>query len=156
MLNDSIKRSFTLSFASWTSDRKTIDTQLEYQVDIRSAQKIKSPIHLILAHQTAARMKVPNKANTAIYDNLQVRKYLVDIDGVRKPRDAVSNDYASNDFFGENRDPKVFYKEYVGEELPNLFIKYTDEKIIYLMQVIDVRFQVDHSNPKKIQLHEKF
>ena len=34
------------------SNRKIIYTGLEYQVDIGSAQKIKSPKFLIVAHQT--------------------------------------------------------------------------------------------------------
>ena len=63
MFNDSVKVSFTLSFDSWTSERKTVDTQLQYQVDIGSAQKTKSPKYLIAVHQTAARIGVPNKAN---------------------------------------------------------------------------------------------
>ena len=43
MFIDSIKDSFTLSFDSWSTDKKTVDTQLEYQVDIGSAQNINSP-----------------------------------------------------------------------------------------------------------------
>ena len=35
----SIKNSFTLSFDSWSTGRKIVDTQLEYQVDKGSAQK---------------------------------------------------------------------------------------------------------------------
>ena len=59
MFNDSIKNGFTLSFDSWSTDRKTVETQLECQVDIGSAQNIKSPIYLIVAHETAARLDVP-------------------------------------------------------------------------------------------------
>ena len=42
MFDDSIKDSLTLSFGHWTSDRKTVNTQLEYQIDIGSAQDINS------------------------------------------------------------------------------------------------------------------
>ena len=81
---DSIKSNFTLSFICWSTDRKTIDTQLKYQVDIGNAQKINSPKSLVVAHQTAVRLQAPNKANNgAVFDNLNVRKYHVDIDGVR-------------------------------------------------------------------------
>ena len=38
----------------------------------------------------------------------------------------------------------------------NPFIKYVDVKNIYPIQVIDLRFQVDHINPKKIQLFEEY
>ena len=44
-------------------------------------------------------MGVPNKANNvASFDHLDVRKYLVDIDGVRYPRDGVNVDYGLNDY----------------------------------------------------------
>ena len=75
MFNDSIEDSFTLSFDHWTSDRKTVDTQLEYQLDIGSARNINSPKYLIAVHQTAAGIGVPNKANNvANFDHLDVRK----------------------------------------------------------------------------------
>ena len=108
--NDSIKDSFTLSFGSWTSDRKTVDTQLEYQVDIGPAQSYNSPKCLIAVHQTADRIGVPNKGNkVSIFDHLDVRKYHVDIDGVRYPRDGVSIDYGLIDFVDKYRDRKLFY-----------------------------------------------
>ena len=41
------RKSSTLSFTPWGMGRKTVDTQLEYQVDIVSAQINKSPEYLI-------------------------------------------------------------------------------------------------------------
>ena len=64
----------------------------------------------------------------ALFDNLNVRKNHVDIDGVRFPRDGVGIDYASNDYVDQYRDLKIFYKEYVGEEIHNILISYTDMK----------------------------
>ena len=123
MFNDSIKNSFTLSFDSWSTDRKTVDTQLEYQVDIASARNNNGPKYLILAQQTAARIAVPNKANNdAIFENLDVRKYLVDIDGIRYPRDGVSIDYGLNDYVDQYRDLNLFYHEYLEEQLLQPFI----------------------------------
>ena len=43
MFNDSNKNSFTLSFDSWSPERKTVDTQLEYQTPKGSAQNINTP-----------------------------------------------------------------------------------------------------------------
>ena len=118
MFRDSIKNRFTVSFDSWNTDRKTVDTQLEYQVDMGSAQNINSLKFLIVFHQTAARIGAPSKAEiVAGFDYLNVRKYHVDIDGVRYPRDGVNNDYGLNDYVDQSRDSKLFYKEYVGEEL---------------------------------------
>ena len=156
MFNESIESSFTLSFDSWTSDRKTVNIQLEDQVYIGRAQNINSPDYLIVAHQTADRIGVPNINSIPVFDTLDVRKYFVDIDGVRYPRDALSIDYASNDYVDQYGDLEFFYKKYVGEELLCAFIDYTDMKNIYPIKVIDLRFQVDHINPKKIQLHQEY
>ena len=157
MFNESIKNSFTLSFDSWTTDRKIANTGSEYQVDIGSAANINSPKYLIVAHQTAARSGAANKTtNNAIFDNLDVTKYFVEIDGIRYPKDSVETNYDENNYLDQYRDIKLFYKEYVGEPLLSPFINYTDVKSTYPLQVIDLRFQVDHINPKKIQLFEAY
>ena len=49
-----------------------------------------------------------------------------------------------------------YFKEYVGEEILNPFLPYPDMKTKYPIQVIDLRFQVDHITPKKIQLFEEY
>jgi len=61
MSNDSEENSFTSSFDSWTSDRKSVDTQLEYQVDMGSAQNINSPKYSKVAQQTASREVLQKK-----------------------------------------------------------------------------------------------
>ena len=157
MFNNSITDSFTLSFDSWTSDRKTVDTQLEYQVDLYKAQNINSPKYLIAVHQTADRIGVSNTANNAArFDHLDVKKNHADVDGVRYPRVGVFNDYASNDYLDQYRNLKLFHNGYLGEELLNPFISYTDMTNKYPVQVLDLRFQVEHINPKKIQLFEEY
>ena len=125
LFNGSNKSSYTISFDSWSTDRKTIDTQLENQVSIRSAQNNNSPKYLVMAHQTAVGIGVPNKANNiASFHNLDVGNYHVDIDCVRYPRDDVNIDYGLNVYVDQYRDLKVFYKEYVREELLNPFISF--------------------------------
>ena len=75
MFNDSIGNIFTLSFDSWSRDRKTVDTQLEYQAEISAAQKINSPEYLVVGHQAPDRIGVANNANNvAVSDNLIVKK----------------------------------------------------------------------------------
>ena len=76
-----------------------------------------------------------------------MRKYFVEIDGVRFPKDNVELNYEENNYLDQYRDIKLFYKEYLGEELMNPFIKYVDIKNTYPIQIIDLRFQVDHINP---------
>ena len=137
MFNDSNENSFTLSFDSCSRDRKTVDTLLEYQVDIGSAQNINSPKYLLVAHQTAVTIGVPNKTNNfAVFDNLNVRKDHVD--GVGYRRDGFSIDYGLNDYVDQYRDLKFFIKEVVGEEILNHFVNYTDTKNKYVIQVIDL------------------
>ena len=70
--------------------------------------------------------------------------------GVRYRRDGVSIDYGVNYYADPYRDLKLFYKGNVGEEIFNPFISYTDMKKKYTIQVINLRFQVDHINTKQI------
>ena len=78
VFTDSIKDSFPLTSDSWNTDRKTVDTELEHQVDIGIAQNRNSPKYLILAHQTAVRVGVANKANiVAVLKILVVEKIML-------------------------------------------------------------------------------
>ena len=71
-----------------------------------------------------------------------MRNNRVDIDCICNPRDSVSIDYTSNDYVDLYRDLKLFYKEYLVEDLINPFISYTDMQNNYPFQVIDLRIQV--------------
>ena len=124
ILKNSFETSFTLSFNSWSTDRKSVDTQLDYEVDIGSAQNIISPKYIIVAQQTAATIQSINKAyNAAVFDNLNVRKHHFDIDGVRCSREARNIGYASNNYADQYGDLEIFYKTYFGEELHNPIIR---------------------------------
>ena len=50
---------------------------------------------------------------------------------------------------------KLFYKEYVGEDLLPPYISYPNMKYLYPIQMTDLRYQVDHITPQKIQLFEE-
>ena len=116
--NNSIKNSFTSSFDFWTTDRRVIDTQLEYQLDIGSSQKTNSPKYLTAALQTSDRSASPNKGNnTAIFDRLDVRKQFAEIDGFRCPCDSVSVNCNTNNYLDQCRNLKLFCREYVGDPL---------------------------------------
>ena len=63
-------------------------------MDIGSSQKVNSPKYLIGAHQTRNRADTANKNNNnAIFDNLNLQNYYVEIDSVRYPRDSVLVNY---------------------------------------------------------------
>ena len=68
----------------------------------------------------------------------------------------LQNKFFENDYFDQYRDLNLFSKKYVGEELMNQFITYLVMKSFYAIQVIDLRFQVDHITPKEIKLFEKY
>ena len=156
MFNESIMNNYTITFDSWYTERKISNDGRELQVDIGSAQNINGPKYLISAFQTNART-TPNKAsNAAIFDNNHVRKYFVQIDGLSFWRDGVLTNFEENSYLDQYRDLKLFFKEYVGEELLQPYISYPEKKYLYPIQITDLRFQVDHITPKKIQLFEEF
>ena len=64
--------------------------------------------------------------------------------------------FAENNYLEQYRDLKLFYKEYVGEPMLNPIITYDKMKKYYPIQIIDLRFQVDHISPKKIRLFEEY
>ena len=58
--------------------------------------------------------------------------------------------YDENIYLDQNRDLKLFYKEYVGKPMFSPLITYDKMKDCYPFQINDLRFQVDHLSPKKI------
>ena len=119
-----IKNSFTLSFDSWTTDKKFVRTS-EKQVDIGSAVKGNTPTYLIAARQTAARSGVANKTiHVSVFDHIDVKRYRVEIDGKRYPKNSVAINYATNDYLDQYRDIKLFYEEYAEEPLLKPFRTY--------------------------------
>ena len=156
MFNESIQNKFRIFFDDWYTERRVVSDTIT-QIDIGSAQSVNSPKYLITAHQTAARLNAPDKSiNVSRFDNLNVRKYFVEIDSVRYPRDGVLTNYPENDYIDQYKDLKLFFKEYVGEELINPFVSYPEKKSKYPIQVIDLRFPADHITAKKIQLFEEY
>ena len=124
---------------------------MEYQVDIDSVQNVNCPKYINVAQKTTSKTGAPNKTNNIpFFDNPNVRKKFVDIDGVRYPRDGDTNGYASNDNLDQNRDLKLFQKKICSEEHLIPFKNYTDMKNVYTFQVIDLRFQIDHVSLKII------
>ena len=130
--NESIKNNYTITFDSWYTERKIVTDGGEFQVDIASSHSTNSPKYLIATHQTEARVGTASKANNiSILDHVDVKKYFVEIDGYRYPKESVQTTISENDYLDQYRDLKSFYQEYVGEELKNPFICYTDLKNKY-------------------------
>ena len=89
MCNESIRNNYGIFFDDWFTERRVVSDTIT-QTDIGSAQSANSPNSLIVSHQTAARLNAPDEGiNISRFDNLNVRKYFVEIDSIRYPRDAV-------------------------------------------------------------------
>ena len=156
MFNEATQNNYKISFDEWYAERRIISDTIT-QMDIGTSQHVNSPKYLIGAHQTRIRADTANKNNNiAIFDNLNLQKYYVEIDSVRYPRDNVLVNYEQNDYIEQYKDLKLFFKEYIGEELMSPFISYPDMKTKYPIQIIDLRHQPDHITPKKIQLFQEY
>ena len=156
MFNEATQSNYKISFDEWYTERRII-SDLLVQHDIGSAQNVIQPKYLICAHQTNLRTATPDKKiNIAIFDNMDLRKYYVEIDGLRYPRDNVLINYNENDYIQEYKDLKLFYREYIGEPILNPFISYFDMKTKYPFEIIDLRHQSEHITPKKIQLFHEY
>ena len=127
------------------------------QLDIGSSQKVKSPKYINGAHQTRAKADTDSKNNIiAVLHNLNLRKYYVEIDGQRYPRDSVLVNYEQNDYIDQYKELNLFFRENIGEEIMTPFISYLDMKTIYPIEVIDLRHQHKHITPKKVQLFHEY
>ena len=156
MFNEATQNNYKIIFDEWYTERRVISDTIT-QLDIGSSQNVQSPKYLIGAHQTRIRADTANKNNNiAIFDNLNLQKYYVEIDSVRYPRDNVLINYEQNDYIEPYKDLKLFFKEYIGEELMSPFISYPDMKTKYPIQIVDLRHQLDHITPKKIQLFQEY
>ena len=156
MFNEATQNTYKRSFDEWYTERRKISDMI-VQHDKGSAQQVNSPKYLICAHQTKDRTNAPDKKiNIALFDNLNFCKYLVEIDSLRYPRDSLLINYKQNDYIQQNKDLKLFFKEYIGEPLLSPFITYPDMKIKYRIEIIDLRHQPDDTAPKKIQLFQEY
>ena len=152
MFNEATQNNHKITFDEWYTERREISDTIT-QLDIGTSQHVTSPKYLIGAHQTRIRADTANKNNNnAIFDNLNLQKYYVEIDSVRYPRDNVLVNYEQNDYIEPYKDLKFFFDQYIGEELMSPFISYPDMKTNYPIEIIDLRHQSDHITPKKIQL----
>ena len=152
LFNEATQNNYKISYDEYFTERRLISDMI-VQVDIGSSQKVNSPKYLICAHQLKDRIDTPiSTKNVAIFDHLNLKKYYVEIDGQRYPRDGVLLNYDQNDYIEQYKDLKLFFKEYIGEQLLSPFISYTDMKSKYPIEILDLRHQADHITPKKIQL----
>ena len=117
MFNEATQNNYKISFAEWYTERRII-SDLLIQHDIGSAQNVIQPEYLICAHQTNLRTATSDKKiKIVIFDNMDIRKYYVEIDGQRYPRDSILINYEENDYIQQYKDLNLFWKEYIGEPI---------------------------------------
>ena len=117
MFNEVTQNNYKVAYDEWFTERRIISDTIT-QLDIGSSQNVQSPKYLIGAHQTKHRIDgAISTKNVAIFDNLDLRKYHIEIDGQRYPRDSSPMNYEQNDYIEQYKDLKLFSKEYIGEQL---------------------------------------
>ena len=155
IFNEATQSNYKIPFDEWYTERRVIPNTTT-QMDIGTSQHVNSPKYLFGAHQTRTRADIADKKkNIAIFDNLNLQKY-VEIESTRYPRDSVLIIYEQIDYIEPYKDIKLYFKEYIGEELMSPFISYPDMKTKYPIQIIDSRHQPDYITPKKIQLFQEY
>ena len=98
MFNEATQNNYKISFDEWYTERRVISDTIP-EMDIGTSQHVNSPKYLIGAHQKRTRADSANKKNIiAIFDNLNLQKYNVEIDSVRYARDSVLVNYEQNDY----------------------------------------------------------
>ena len=112
--NEATQNNFRISYDDYYTERRVI-SDLLIQHHIGSAQQVNSPKYLICAHQTKDRTDTPNKNNNiAIFSNLDLHKYYVEINGQRYPRHAISINYTENVYIDPDRD-SIFFSKNLSE-----------------------------------------
>ena len=151
MFNEATQNSYKIPYDEWFTERRILSYTIT-ELDIRSSQNVQSPQYLIGAHQTEDRIDTPiSTKNVSMFDNLDLRKYYIEIDGQRYHRDSFLMIYEQNEYIEQYKDLYLIFKEYIGEQLINPSISYPDMKTKYPIEIIDLGHQSDHILPKKIQ-----
>ena len=151
LFNEATQNNYKISFDEWYTERRVLLDTIT-QLDNGTSQHVNSPKNLIGAHQTHTRADTANKNNNnAIFDNLNLQKSYVEIGSVKYPRNSVLVNYEQNDYFEQNKDLKIFFKEFIGEQLMSYFLSYPDMKTKYPFEIIGLKHQADHISPKKFK-----
>ena len=156
MFNEATQNIYKISYDEYYTERRVISDMITL-ADIGSSQHVNSPKLLVGAHQTRARSDTTDKNNNiSIFDNLDLRKYFIEVDGQRYPRDSSLMNYEENDYIERYRVLKLFFKEYIGEPILSPVVSYPDMKLKYSIEILDSRHQPDHITLKKIQLFHEY
>ena len=156
MFNEAIQNKYKISYNEWFTESRILSDTIS-KLDIGSSQNVQGHKYLIGAHQKKDRIDAPiSTKKVSIFVNLDLRKHYIEIDGQRYPTDSSLMNYEQNEYIGQYKDLKLFFKECIGEQLMSPFISYPDMKTKYPIEIIDLKHQPDHITPKKIQLYLEY
>ena len=156
IFNEATHNNYRISYHEYYTERR-LTSDMIVQVDIGSTQQVNSPKNLICAHQTETRIGSPTKnKNNAIFDHPNFRKFHVEIDGQRYPRDNLLITYEQIDYIEQYKNLILYFIDYVGEPILGPFISYSDKETTHPIEVEDLRHQFDHLTPKKFQLFHEY
>ena len=156
MFNEATQKNFKVTLDEWYTERGIISDSF-VQLDIGSEQNVSSPKYMICAHQTNLRTTTPDKKiNIGLFDNLDLRKYYVEIDSQRYPRDSNLITYVENGYSEQFKKLKLFFKKYIGEPILNPLISYPDMKTNHPIETKGLRHQPDPITPQKTQLFQEY
>ena len=98
IFNEATQNNYKISYYEWFTERRIISDTIT-QFDIGISQNVQSPKYLIGAHQTKDRLDgaISTKI-VAIFDNIDLRKYYIEIDGQSYPRDGSLMNFEQNDY----------------------------------------------------------
>ena len=117
MFNEATQYKNKISYNEWFTGRRIFSDMIT-QLDIGSSQNVQSPKSLIGAHQARDKIDAPtSNRNVSILDNLDLRKYYIEIGDQRYPRDISLMKYEQNVYIEQYRDSKLFFKKYIGEQI---------------------------------------
>ena len=155
MFNEATQNNCKISFDEKYTERRVISDMI-VQHDIGSAQQVNAPIYLICAHQIKEGIDGANKnKNNVMFNHPNLREYYVEIVSIQYPRDSLLMSYEESDFNEQYKNSKLFFKEYIGESLLNIFITYPDMETKYLIGILKLRHQLDHVTPKNFNFFRK-
>ena len=98
MFDEATQKNHEISFDEYYTEGRVIKNMIA-QHDIGSAQQINAPKQLNCAHQTKERIDTANKKkNNTIFDNLNLRRYFVEIDSIQYPWVNLLIDYVEKDY----------------------------------------------------------
>ena len=97
-----------------------------------------------------------SRFNNATFDNVTVKKYFEETDGIRYPEGPIINIYTEKMYPIHYGDLKSLYKVKVGEQTLSPNIKYDKRTTYYPTQLIDFGIQLDYVPPEKKRLFEEY